>query len=200
MSSRFAIVTGAGSGIGKATAQVLAERGYDVGLTYGKNVDGVEQTAGAVRAQGQRAFVAQMQLEAPDSVGRAIDQLSNELGGLDALVNNAGLLDFQSFLDLSLDRWRRVIDCNLTGTFLAGQAAAHEWYYVIEGTGVVQIEEEARRVVPGDLVYISPNARHTIYLTGKGKIRALCFASSYQAIGGVFYTPVELKDVAPTEI
>jgi NAD(P)-dependent dehydrogenase (short-subunit alcohol dehydrogenase family) len=108
MSNRFAIVTGAGSGIGKATAQVLAERGYDVGLTYGKNVDGVERTAEAVRAQGQRA----------------IDQLSNELGGLDALVNNAGLLDFQSFLDLSLERWRRVIDCNLTGTFLAGQAAA----------------------------------------------------------------------------
>jgi quercetin dioxygenase-like cupin family protein len=75
----------------------------------------------------------------------------------------------------------------------------HEWYYVIEGTGVVQIEEEARRVVPGDLVYISPNARHTIYPTGKGKIRALCFASSYQAVAGEFYTPVELKDVAPTE-
>jgi len=124
MSNRFAILTGAGSGIGRATAQVLAERGYDVGLTYGKNVDGVERTADAVRAQGQRAFVAQMQLEAPDSIGRAIDQLSNELGGLDALVNNAGLLDFQSFLDLSLDRWRRVIDCNLTGTFIAGQAAA----------------------------------------------------------------------------
>jgi mannose-6-phosphate isomerase-like protein (cupin superfamily) len=76
----------------------------------------------------------------------------------------------------------------------------HEWYYVIEGTGVVQIEEEARRVAPGDLVYIPPNARHTIYPTGKGKIRALCFASSYQAIGGDFYTPVELKEVAPAEI
>jgi mannose-6-phosphate isomerase-like protein (cupin superfamily) len=75
----------------------------------------------------------------------------------------------------------------------------HEWYYVIEGTGVVQIEEEARRVAPGDLVYITPNAHHTIYPTGNGKIRALCFASSYQAIGGEFYTPVELKDVAPTE-
>jgi NAD(P)-dependent dehydrogenase (short-subunit alcohol dehydrogenase family) len=93
MSTRFAIVTGAGSGIGKATAQVLAERGYDVALTYRKNVNGVERTAEAVRAQGQRAFVAQMQLEVPDSVGRAIDQLSNELGGLDALVNNAYLLD-----------------------------------------------------------------------------------------------------------
>jgi NAD(P)-dependent dehydrogenase (short-subunit alcohol dehydrogenase family) len=124
MNNRCAIVTGAGSGIGKATAQVLAERGYDVGLTYGKNLDGVERTAEAVRAHGRRAFVAQMQLETPDSVGCAIDQLSNELGGLDALVNNAGLLDFQSFLDLSLDRWRRVIDCNLTGTFVAGQAAA----------------------------------------------------------------------------
>jgi NAD(P)-dependent dehydrogenase (short-subunit alcohol dehydrogenase family) len=109
MSNRFAIVTGASSGIGKATAQVLAERGYDVGLTYGKNVDGIERTAEAVRAQGQRAFVAQMQLEAPDSLELAIEQLSNELGGLDALVNNAGLLDFQSFLDLSLDHWWRVL-------------------------------------------------------------------------------------------
>ena len=75
----------------------------------------------------------------------------------------------------------------------------HEWYFVIEGTGVVQIEEEARRVAAGDLVYIPPNARHTIYPAGEDKIRALCFASSYQAIGGEFYTPVELKDVAPTE-
>jgi mannose-6-phosphate isomerase-like protein (cupin superfamily) len=64
---------------------------------------------------------------------------------------------------------------------------------------VVQIEDEARRVRPGDLVYIAPNLRHTIYPTGENKIRALCFAASYQPIGGKFYTPVELKDVAPAE-
>jgi mannose-6-phosphate isomerase-like protein (cupin superfamily) len=75
----------------------------------------------------------------------------------------------------------------------------HEWYFVVEGTGVVQIENEARRVAPGDLIYIPPNQRHTIYPTGKGKIRALCFAASYQPVGGAFYTPVELEAVAPLE-
>jgi mannose-6-phosphate isomerase-like protein (cupin superfamily) len=75
----------------------------------------------------------------------------------------------------------------------------HEWYFVVEGRGVVQIENEARRVGPGDLVYIPPNQRHTIYPTGSNKIRALCFAASYQPVGGAFYTPVELKDVAPVE-
>jgi quercetin dioxygenase-like cupin family protein len=75
----------------------------------------------------------------------------------------------------------------------------HEWYFILEGSGVVQIENEARRVVPGDLVYIPPNQRHTVYPTVAGKIRALCFAASYQPVGGKFYTPVELKDVAPAD-
>jgi mannose-6-phosphate isomerase-like protein (cupin superfamily) len=74
----------------------------------------------------------------------------------------------------------------------------HEWYFIMEGVGVVQIENEARRVAPGDLVYIPPNQRHTVYPTGAVKIRALCFAVSYQPIGGDFYTPVELKEVEPS--
>ena len=76
----------------------------------------------------------------------------------------------------------------------------HEWYFFLEGNGVVQIENEARRVTPGDLIYIPPNQRHTVYPTGAGKIRALCFAASYQPVGGKFYTPVELKDVAPADM
>jgi mannose-6-phosphate isomerase-like protein (cupin superfamily) len=75
----------------------------------------------------------------------------------------------------------------------------HEWYFILEGTGVVQIEDEARRVAPGDLIYIPPNQRHTIYPTGHGNIRALCFAASYQKIGGDFYTPVELQEVTPSD-
>jgi NAD(P)-dependent dehydrogenase (short-subunit alcohol dehydrogenase family) len=124
MSERLAIVTGAGSGIGKATALVLAQRGYDLGMTYGTNADGAARTAEAVKATGRRAFVERMHLEEPNSISHAIELLSNQLGGLDAFVNNAGLLDFKRFLELDLTGWRRTIDSNLTGTFLAGQAAA----------------------------------------------------------------------------
>src|SRR5882672_7791836 len=50
----------------------------------------------------------------------------------------------------------------------------HEWYFILEGLGVVQIEEEARRIKPGDLIYIPRNAHHIIYPTGDQKIRAFC--------------------------
>ena len=97
MSERLAIVTGVGSGIGKATALVLAQRGYDLGMTYGTNADAAARTADAVKAIGRRAFVERMHLEEPDSISHAIELLSNQLGGLDAFVNNAGLLDFKRF-------------------------------------------------------------------------------------------------------
>jgi NAD(P)-dependent dehydrogenase (short-subunit alcohol dehydrogenase family) len=124
MNDRRVIVTGVGSGIGRATALVLAERGYDIGMTYGTNADGAARTADAVKKLGRRAFVQPMQLEDPDSISHAIETLCDRLGGVEALVNNAGLLDFQRFLELELKRWRRTIDCNLTGTFLAAQVAA----------------------------------------------------------------------------
>jgi len=121
---RRVIVTGVGSGIGRATALVLAERGYDIGMTYGTNADGAARTADAAKKLGRKAFVERMQLEEPDSIAHAIETLCNQLSGLEALVNNAGLLDFKRFLELDLKRWRHTIDCNLTGTFLSAQAAA----------------------------------------------------------------------------
>jgi len=124
VSARRAIVTGASSGIGKATVLLLAERGYDIGLTYAENRDGAEAVALAARAFGRRVFVEQMRLEDPEAIAAAIGRLADELGGLDAFVNNAGMLDLQGFLDVDLARWRRVVDCNLTGAFVAAQAAA----------------------------------------------------------------------------
>ena len=59
----------------------------------------------------------------------------------------------------------------------------HEWYFILEGRGVVQIEDEAQRVGRGDLIYIPPDQRHTIYSIGDEKIRALCFAFRVEDIG-----------------
>ena len=75
----------------------------------------------------------------------------------------------------------------------------HEYYYILDGDAVVQIEREARRVYPGDLIYIPPNTVHAIWPTGEKGVRALSFAASYQQPGGMGYTPAELPEVATTE-
>jgi len=148
MTGRLAIITGASSGIGKATTLVLAERGYDVGLTYGSNPDGARRTAEAVRALGRRAFVEQMRLEEPDSIPRAIERLSDNLGGLDAFVSNAGVLELQGFLNMDIARWKRVIDCNLTGAFLAGQAAARRMVAARSAAGRIVNVSSVHEAVP----------------------------------------------------
>ena len=120
---RLAIVTGSDSGIGAATAELLASEGYDVGLTCHRDVLGLEETVEAVSRRGQRAVVKQFDASQPDA-GDVIDQLVTELGGLGVLVNVAGTGHSDRFLDLSYDRWRQVVATDLDGPFLAAQRAA----------------------------------------------------------------------------
>ncbi|HWE08922.1 MAG TPA: SDR family oxidoreductase [Solirubrobacteraceae bacterium] len=122
--SVVAIVTGSDSGIGRATAAALAAGGFDVGITYEADRDGAETTAAEVRRHGRRPAIAPLDLvrtaDIPDTLGR----LADDLGGLDVMVNNAGTGHTTPFLDLDLETWRHVLEVDLTGTFVAGQAAA----------------------------------------------------------------------------
>ena len=119
-----AIVTGSDSGIGKASAVALADRGFDVGITWHEDRDGAESTADEVRALGARAEVRHLDLDdLPSAVG-AIDELADVLGGIDVLVNNAGTGHSEPFVDHDLDAWRHVLRVDLEGAFLCGQRAA----------------------------------------------------------------------------
>jgi NAD(P)-dependent dehydrogenase (short-subunit alcohol dehydrogenase family) len=119
-----AIVTGSDSGIGKATAVVLAERGFDVGITWHDDQAGAESTAEEVRSHRVRAEVRRLDLEALGMVQTVIADLAESLGGVDVFVNNAGTGRSAPFLNLSLEDWQAVIDIDLTGAFLAAQEAA----------------------------------------------------------------------------
>src|SRR5215211_4683954 len=89
--SGTAIVTGSDSGIGKATAIALAEDGFDVGVTLHEDERGARGTADEIRMRGRRVEVRQVDLaELPDAAG-LVDDLADALGGLDVLVNNAGV-------------------------------------------------------------------------------------------------------------
>ena len=132
MPNEAAIVTGASSGIGRATAVHLATLGYDIGITYAANKDGAEETARRIAASGRRVFVQRMEQTEPESIAAALHRLIADLGTIHVFVNNAGTLAFADFLELRLDDWRRVMDCNLTGAFVAGQVIAN--HMVAAGT------------------------------------------------------------------
>jgi NAD(P)-dependent dehydrogenase (short-subunit alcohol dehydrogenase family) len=120
---KTAIVTGAGSGIGRATALALLRDGYSVALA-GRRHDALEQTKSAAGADGARAFVVPTDLTDANSVAALFSATKQAFGRLDLLFNNAGAGAPPIPLeDLTLDHWRIVIDINLTGAFLCTQAA-----------------------------------------------------------------------------
>ncbi len=121
MSDRLiALVTGAAQGIGYACAEALAEDGARVVLSD-INAEGV---ADAAKKLGGGAAAIPCDMGAPDQIAAMFDQIEAELGPVSILVNNAGVALPGDFLETPLENFQKVIDINLTGTFLATQRAA----------------------------------------------------------------------------
>ena len=121
-SGKVAVVTGAGSGIGKATAFALLEIGYSVVLS-GRRADLLEQVV-LESGAGSRALALPTDVTKPDSVNKLFTITKQRFGRLDLLFNNAGTnVSGVAFEDLSYENWTSVVDVNLTGMFLCAQAA-----------------------------------------------------------------------------
>jgi NAD(P)-dependent dehydrogenase (short-subunit alcohol dehydrogenase family) len=122
MQGRVAIITGAGSGIGKATALAFLADGYRVALA-GRHRDTLERTA-AEAAAAERALTVPTDVSDPASVDALFAAVRAAFGRLDVLFNNAGSGSRPATVDdIAIDDWRRVVDVNLTGTFLCTRAA-----------------------------------------------------------------------------
>jgi NAD(P)-dependent dehydrogenase (short-subunit alcohol dehydrogenase family) len=134
-----AIVTGSDSGIGRATAVALARDGYDLGITWHEDEAGANETAEEVRGIGRRAEVRRLDLSDATNGPAVVDELADALGGLHALVNNAGTGDTTPFVDVELDTWRHVLEVDLTGAFLCGQAAARRMVAGGRGGRIVNV-------------------------------------------------------------
>ena len=145
-----AIVTGADSGIGKATAVALAGRGFDVGITWFEDDDGARDTVRQVEEQGRRGEARELDLSQFETVKPAIGELADALGGLDALVNNAGTGISKPFLEMELSEFRYVIDVDLTGQFLAAQEAARRMVDAGRGGRIVNVTSVHEHIPLGE--------------------------------------------------
>jgi len=123
LSGRKALVTGAGSGIGRAIALALGAAGASVAVNYRGGRPGAEDTVARIKAAGGEAFAAQADVSREEDVEALFAAVSDRLGALDILVANAGIQRDAPIADMSLADWRAVIDTNLTGAFLCARAA-----------------------------------------------------------------------------
>jgi NAD(P)-dependent dehydrogenase (short-subunit alcohol dehydrogenase family) len=134
-----AVITGGNSGIGRATAVVLAERGWDVGITFRNDEREAGEVADEVRGLGRNVEVRRAELSEPRAGAEAVGALADALGGIDALVNNAGTGTTTPFLELDFTEWRRVLAVDLDAAFVCAQEAARRMVVAGDGGRIVNV-------------------------------------------------------------
>jgi 3-oxoacyl-[acyl-carrier protein] reductase len=123
LTDRAALVTGASSGIGAATAEVLAERGARVALGYHRNQQGAEEVARRIREAGGTAITIQADVRSAGEIARMAAAAADALGPLDILVNNAGsLVERQALRQITEERWDDIYALNVRSVLLVSQA------------------------------------------------------------------------------
>lgn len=141
LENKVAIITGAGKGIGRATALALAKEGVSLGLIARTETD-LQEVAKEAEAYKVKVAIATADVANNEEVEKAIDTLYTELGKFDILINNAGIAKFGSFLELPIEDWEQIVKVNLFGM-----------YYVTRAVLPKMIDQKS-----GDIINISSTA------------------------------------------
>ena len=157
---RYAILTGGSNGIGQSTCIALAERlGVDVGFTYYSDEEGARTTVSEIEKRGQRAVYRQLDAADIAASVNVIDELTDELGGVDIFVANAGMEKKGGTLQISRDDWQRTVDVCLTGAFFTMQRAAQRMAEQGRGGRIVAVTSVHEHIPqPEGIAYVA--AKH----------------------------------------
>ncbi|MGB0865347.1 MAG: SDR family NAD(P)-dependent oxidoreductase [Granulosicoccaceae bacterium] len=185
LNGKSALITGASSGLGVHFSQVLGRAGAKVVLAA-RREEALASHVAALREQEIDAYAVTMDVSDRDSVDAAVSNANALVGGIDVLVNNAGIADNQRFLEMSEESWQRVLDVDLSGVFRVGQAVARLMAEQGRGGAIVNIASVLGLVVqPTQANYCTAKAG-VIQLTKvmarelwRDNIRVNCIAPGY---------------------
>ena len=141
ITGKTALITGAGRGIGRATAIAFAKEGINLGL-LGRTIENLEAVASELQTYGVKVSIAAADVSNMESVNTAVEKIRGELGPIDILVNNAGISKFGKFLEVDPEDWAKIIQVNVMGV-----------YYVTRAVLPDMIQKNA-----GDIINISSTA------------------------------------------
>jgi glucose 1-dehydrogenase len=166
-----ALVTGANSGIGRATAIALGQAGADVVVNYVVGDDSAQAVVEEISRGGVRAYAHRADVSSEDQVKAMFGRMITELGTVDILVNNAGWQKDSPFVDMTLAQWNAVISVNLTGQFLCAREAVREFLR----RGIVpSVSCAAGKIIHMSSVHeVIPWAGHANYAASKGGVMML---------------------------
>lgn len=122
---KIALITGAGRGIGRATAIAFAKEGIHVGLV-GRTPENLERVAGELKEYGVKVATAPADVADLESITAAVESVRKALGPIDILVNNAGISKFGSFMELTPEEWTNIINVNVNGLYYTTRAVLPE--------------------------------------------------------------------------
>ncbi|MFK3961097.1 3-ketoacyl-ACP reductase [Guptibacillus hwajinpoensis] len=159
---KIAYITGASSGIGRATALQLASEGVHVGL-IARTESKLKEVAAEAESYGVKAVVAPANIAEIEEVNKAVDHLKNDLGSADILINNAGMGRYGTFLEMEPDDWKETLEVNVYGT-----------YHVTRAVLPQMIEKDS-----GDIITISSSSGL------KGTAGSTSYSASKFAIQGM---------------
>jgi len=164
---QVALVTGASSGIGAATAIEFAAAGAKVGVNYNGSVEGANDVVRRIGDAGGKAIAIKADVSKEKDVETMFARCVEAFGRLDILVANAGLQRDAAFADMTIEQWRTVLDVNLTGQFLCARAAVRQFL----AQGPSRISRALGKIICMSSVHeVIPWAGHVNYAASKGGV------------------------------
>lgn len=193
LTGRKIVITGAGSGIGRESARIFAREGATLAL-LDRDRDAAQVTADET---GGHVFAVDVTDEA--QVKSVIDEAGAALGGIDGLLNSAGILTMKTVDDIDAEEFRRVVDVNLTGTFLVCQAAL-PWLRQSPTAAIVNIAS-AQALLPSLLGSAYAASKAAVMMFSKSIAKELAPAVRVNVIcPGATETPMTDQGVAPDDV